>query len=152
VPRTSLAILARARRKLDRYPGLEYRIGSRGVDVSAPTAEGFPIRIRVRWRTYRVYLGGWYRDFDRDDDVLDCVDFALSKGCRLEVEYRGNVETAWTVQSREFGAWRAHHRARRWLVPFWMPRRTACLQNDVVQLFPGEVTDGDPVWLGLAES
>jgi hypothetical protein len=152
VAKTSLAILGRAGRKLDRYPDLAYRIRSRGIDVPPPGEQGFPIRIRVRTRGYRVFLGGWYRDFDRDDDVLDCLDFALSKGCRLEVEYRGHVEVAWTVQSREFGAWRAHHRVRRWLVPFWKPKRTGCLQNDVRQLFAGEVKDGEPVAPGLAEA
>lgn len=144
----SLAILGRAARKLDRFPGVAYRVRARGIDVPAPREHGFPIRIRVRHRSYRVYLGGWYRDFDRDDDVLDCLDFALSKGCRLEVEYRGDVEVAWSVQSREFGSWRPHHRARRWLVPFWKPTRTAYLQNDVEQRFAGEVKIAEPVPFG----
>ena len=141
MPTTTLGILGRARRKLERCPGLVYRVWGHGVDVAAPGERGFPIRIRVRRSGYRVYLGGWSRRFDRDDDALDCLDFALSKGCRLAVEYRGDVEVAWTVESREFGAWRPHHRARRWLVPFWRPKRTAYLQNDVPLLYPGEVKD-----------
>ena len=142
--RTKTAILGRARRKLDRCPGLAYTVSARGVDVPAPGDSGFPIRIRVRRRAYRVYLGGWWREFDRDDDALDCLDFALSKGCRLLVEYRGNTEVAWTVESREFGMWRAHHRSARRLVPFWKPKRTAYLQNDVTVLYPGEVKDEAP--------
>lgn len=140
---TTLGILGRARRKLERCPGLVYHVSGRGVDIEMPGAGGFPIRIRVRRRGFRVYLGGWWRDFDRDDDALDCVDFALSKGCRLLVEYRGDVAVAWTVESREFGAWRPHHRARRRLVPFWRPRRSAYLQNDVPLLYPGEVKDDE---------
>jgi hypothetical protein len=37
-------------------------------------------------------------------------------------------------------------------VPFWKPKRTGCLQNDVRQLFAGEVKDGEPVAPGLAEA
>jgi hypothetical protein len=138
---TTLGILGRARRKLERCPGLAYRVAGRTVDVAAPGENGFPIRVRVGRRGYRVYLGGWWREFHRDDDALDCLDFALSRGCRLLVEYRGNLEVAWTVESREYGAWRPHHRTRRRLVPFWRPKRIAYLQNDVELLYPGEVKD-----------
>ena len=134
-------IIARARRKLDRCPGVSYTWTSRSVEVPAPSPGGFPIRLQITRRGFRVHLGGWWRDFDRDDDALDCLDFGLSKGCRLAVEYRGASEIAWTVESREFGSWRPHHRARRILAPFWGPRRTEYQQNDVTLLYPGEVGD-----------
>jgi len=143
--RITLGILGRARRKLERCPGLVWTETARGLSIATPAEGGFPIRVRVTRRAYRVYLAGWWREFDRDDDALDCLDFGLSKGCRVLVDYRGATEVAWTVESREFGAWRAHHRVRRWFVPFWRPKRTAYLQNDVALLYPGEVRDeADP--------
>jgi hypothetical protein len=144
MPTNRLAILGRAKRKLDRCPGVVYTSTKRGIDVQAPGPGGFPIRLRVRRRGYRVYLGGWWREFDRDDDALDCMDFGLSTGCRLLVEYRGDSAVAWTVESRDFGMWRPHHRASRLVLAFWRPKRTAYLQNDVEVLYPGEVKDGDP--------
>ncbi len=148
MPTSRFAILGRARRKLDRCTGVVYKMSARGIDVETPGPGGFPIRLRVRRRGYRVYLGGWWREFDRDDDALDCIDFGLSTGCRLLVEYRGGTAAAWTVESRDFGMWRPHHRVSRRLVPFWRAKRTAYLQNDVAVLYPGEVTDGVPVLEG----
>jgi hypothetical protein len=148
MPTSRFAILGRAKRKLDRCPGVVYEASGRGIDIAAPGPEGFPIRLRVRRRGYRVYLGGWWREFDRDDDALDCIDFGLSRGCQLVVEYRGDTQVAWTVESRDFGMWRPHHRVSRVLVPFWRAKRTARLQNDVPVLYPGEVNDGVPVLEG----
>jgi hypothetical protein len=141
MPTSRFGILGRARRKLERCPGVAFVVSRRGVDVAPYGPQGFAIRIRVTRRGYRVYFGGWWREFDRDDDALDCLDFGLSKGCRLLVEYRGEAEVAWTVESREFGAWRPHHRVRRVLVPFWRWKRTEYRQNDVTLLYPGEVSE-----------
>src|SRR5512144_2707090 len=125
------SILARARRKLSRYPGLRCRFGRLSLAIEAPSPDGFPIHLHVRPRSFSVSLGGWRRRFDRDDDALECVEFGLSSSCRLMVEYRGSIACAWTVEARQYGVWQRHHRTARWLSPFWLKPRVVYRQNRV---------------------
>ena len=77
---------------------------------------------------------------------------ASTSGCHAGASsswnIRGDTQVAWTVESRDFGMWRPHHRVSRVLAPFWRAKRTARLQNDLPVLYPGEVNDGVPVLEG----
>jgi hypothetical protein len=121
--------IARAQRRLSSHPDLDIIVVADGIDIAPANDEGFPIRLRVSGSQFTVFMGGWHRTFDREEDALDCVEFGLGETCRLLVEYRGPTEVAWTVQSREYGMWQPHHRVSRLFVPFWRPSRVVYRQN-----------------------
>ena len=131
-PRRDTTLIARARRKLARWPDVAYDATSWSLHVPAPRAGGFDIDLQERRRGYIVWFEGWTRTFDRDDDALDCLELGLSDSCRLSVVCRGRTAVAWTLEIREFGMWVPHRTRRRRLVPFWRPARTEYKQNDVI--------------------
>ena len=128
----SAPVIARAVRKLGRWPGLAFSATRFALDIPAPSPGGFAIALRARGRHSRVRFEGWSRRFDRDDDALECLELGLSDSCRLAVTLRGRMPVAWTLEVWEYGMWAPHHRASRWLVPFWRPRRIEYRQNRVI--------------------
>jgi hypothetical protein len=125
-------MIARAVRKLSRWPGLVYSATRHRLHIPVQAPGGFAIRIQARRRYTLVQFEGWTRRFDRDDDALECLELGLSDSCRLAVTLRGQTPVAWTVEMWEYGMWAPHHRAASWLVPFWRPRRIEHRQNRVI--------------------
>jgi hypothetical protein len=123
------SFVARAQRRLSRYLDLAITVVADGLDIAPADDDGFPIRLRISVGRFTVFMGGWSRTFDREEDALDCLEFGLGETCRLLVEYRGATEVAWTVQSREYGMWQPHHRVSRVFVPFWRASRVEYRQN-----------------------
>jgi hypothetical protein len=131
-PARDTTLIARARRRLTRWPELRYDATHTWLRIPAPHAGGFDIELQSRRNRYTVRLEGWTRTFDRDDDALDCLELALSDACRLAVTCRGKTSVAWTLEVREYGMWVPHRRVRRRLVPFWRGERMEYRQNDVI--------------------
>jgi hypothetical protein len=131
-PARDTTLVARARRRLARWPEVAYEATSSSLDIPAAKPGGFHIRLQHQRKGYRVRFDGWTRTFDRDDDALDCLELGLSDSCRLAVTCRGSTPVAWTLEVREFGMWVPHRCTRRRLVPFWRPARTEYKQNDVI--------------------
>ena len=131
-PARDTTLIARARRRLTRWPELRYDATHARLRIPAPHAGGFAIELQSGRKRYTVRLDGWMRPFDRDDDALDCMELALSDACRLAVTCRGNIPVAWTLEVREYGMWVRHRRVQRRLVPFWRRERTEYRQNDVI--------------------
>ena len=130
--RRDTTLVARAKRRLARWPEVVYNATPAVLRVSAPHPDGFAIQLQEHRKRYVVRFDGWKRTFDRDDDALDCLELGLSDSCRLAVTCRGATPVAWTLESREFGMWVPHRRTRRRLVPFWRPERTEYRQNTVI--------------------
>jgi hypothetical protein len=131
-PSRDTTLIARARRKLARWPDVAYDASPAALRIPAPNPGGFDIHLQERRRAYVVRFDGWTRTFDRDDDALDCLELGLSDSCRLAVTCRGTAPVAWTLEIREFGMWVPHRRTCRRIVPFWRPERTEYKQNVII--------------------
>ena len=130
--RRDTTLVARAKRRLTRWPEIRYEATPARLRIPAPQAGGFFIELQSLRNRFLVRFDGWARTFDRDDDALDCMDLGLSDRCRLEVTCRGNTSVAWTLEVREYGMWVPHRRVKRRFVPFWRRERTEHRQNDVI--------------------
>ena len=130
--RSDITLIARARRKLARWPDLAYEATHDSLHIPAPQQEGFDIRLHGRGTRHTVRFDGWVRTFDRDDDALDCLELGLSDSCRLAVTLRGSTPVSWLLEVREYGLWVPHRRTRRRLVPFWRAPRVEYRQNVVI--------------------
>jgi hypothetical protein len=125
-------LIARARRRLARWPEVVYQATHDALHIPAAKPDGFDLRLHSQAKGHTVRLDGWTRTFDRDDDALDCLELGLSDACRLAVTCRGRTPVAWTLEIREFGMWVPHRRTRRRLVPFWRRVHTEYKQNDFI--------------------
>ena len=131
-PTRDTTLIARARRKLARWPELAFEATPATLRIPAPHPGGFEIQVQKARKGYVVRFEGWTRTFDRDDDALDCLELGLSDSCRLAVSCRGTAAVAWTLEVREFGMWVPHRRTARRVVPFWRRQRTEYKQNSII--------------------
>ncbi|HEX7087343.1 MAG TPA: hypothetical protein VF198_13335 [Vicinamibacterales bacterium] len=125
-------VIERARRRLSAFPEVRFDATSRRIVVPAAGPENFTVSLEVAGdREFHVRYDGWHHGFSRAEDAYDCFEFGLSDSCRLRVTLRGETETAWQIEKREYGMWVPGRRiARRW-VPFWRRARTVWRQNRI---------------------
>lgn len=92
----------------------------------------FAVGARIQGREFIVSFDGWHEHFDTEDDALEWFSMGLSEACRLEVIYRGDTATRWTLQRYENGSWSEVSTTGLLFVPFWRERSVRHVQNRLI--------------------
>src|SRR5918996_4804532 len=109
--------------KLRRYPHVRYEASPSHILIFPLDDTGFRVEVLVFLWSYLVRCEGWYSQFARAEDALECVEHALGVTTRLEVWLRGRTAYRWILQRRRKQGWSTVSDRRSLLVPFWRRRR-----------------------------
>lgn len=128
----SSTIIDRIKERLLKYPSCRYEATSSSLTIHAEVG-GFDVGVHLDNHGFTVSFDGWHEHFATEDEALECFAFGLSDACRLEVSYRGELPTSWTVQTFKNGEWISESTTGLLLVPFWRSKSIRHLQNHLIR-------------------
>ncbi|MEL6196961.1 MAG: hypothetical protein AAFT19_03855, partial [Pseudomonadota bacterium] len=105
--------------KLQKYRDFDLDLQSISLSVKCHNPSSFLVSITQMEDEFQVDFDGWHEHFTSFSDASNCFVFGLSPEARLAVTFRGRMECAWTLQSREEGEWLDDSTTGLLLFPFW---------------------------------
>jgi|SRR5215471_16175414 len=126
-------IIGEVKARLAKHPDVRYQSGRDFVSIPPQDPDGFTVRIDIDRSGFTVGFDGWHEHFDSAEDALECFARGLSDACRLEVEFRGRIETKWIDQSLEDGCWVSDSEVGLIFIPFWLRKKIVHRQNHLIQ-------------------
>lgn len=125
-------VLEEIKAKLQQYPFVRYESDADSLSVFPTANDGFTVGLTVNQKSFTVSFNGWHEDFQNEEEALTCFAFGLSADCRLKEYKRGSFAYKWTVEARENGEWVEDSTTGLFLFPFWKPKESRYLQNNLI--------------------
>ena len=132
------AIAALGDRLRDNHPQLRFELrdrdGERWLRIEAPNPGGFDVTLLDDLDEWTVYYGaGGHCHFERAEDALENVVFALSEDCRLVETWRGQFLQKSKLQVWTGSRWRMASVYGVLFFPFWRRATRLVFQNRYIK-------------------
>jgi hypothetical protein len=122
--------------KLKKYPHIKYELWDGGITVFPESEDGFPVNFYQKENACIVEFistAVWQREFDDEEEALNCFAFALSNECRIKEIRRGKFAYKWIIQFKDAENWIDDSVTSYFFCPFWKKKNIKYLQNDLVR-------------------